>query len=80
MTKWDPAHWRRSMETGSWIDRYDVGRTSLSALELKHEGFEVFHLVGAPSAKDRFDVERTKRVLGIEFTTEFDQRHASERG
>ena len=79
LTKWDPAYWRRSMETDSWIDRYDVGRACLRALELKHQGFEAFHLVGAPSAKDRFDVERTRRVLGIELTTDFDQRHSTER-
>ena len=78
-TKWSDKLWKRSMATGSWVHRYDVGEACVHALEVDHKGFDVYHLVGAPSAKKRFDVARAEGVLGIRFTTESDRRPASER-
>ncbi|WP_281354892.1 NAD-dependent epimerase/dehydratase family protein [Chelativorans xinjiangense] len=75
-----PEGWNKSMRKHSWIDRYDVGRACLRALEENPQGFQVFHLIGAPEAKQVFDVARTEKSLGIQFTTEFDRRPAEERG
>ena len=80
LSKWDASSWHNSMRTGSWIDRYDVGLACVKALGLGLQGHQVFHLVGADSARTRFDVERTEMALGIELTSDFDRRHASERG
>jgi nucleoside-diphosphate-sugar epimerase len=79
LTKWDKNFWNQSMENGTWIDRYDVGRACLQALEIEHAGFDIFHLVGAPSASRKFDTASAESILGIHFTTEFDPRHVSER-
>lgn len=72
--------WHRTMNNHSWIDRYDVGEACIRTLEKDHRGWNVFHLIGAPQAKQTFDIERTESCLGIQFTTEFDRRHDSERG
>ena len=80
LSKWDAASWHNSMRTGSWIDRYDVGLACVKALGLGLQGHQVFHLVGADSARTRFDVERTEMALDIKLTSDFDRRHASERG
>lgn len=71
--------WKESMATDSWVDRYDIGEACLQALDIEHSGFDVFHLVGARSAKKRFDVARAEDVLGVRFTTAFDRKPASER-
>lgn len=66
--------WKQALADESWIHRYDVGEACLRALEIEHTGHDVFHLVGAPSARGRFDVERAERVLGIELTSQFDPK------
>ncbi len=71
--------WQESMNTNSWIDRYDVARACLKALESDQQGFNVFHAVAAAEARGRFDVDRTERVLGIRFRRDFDLRPASQR-
>ena len=71
--------WKNSIETNSWIDRYDVGEACLRALEKDHRGWDVFHLIGAPEAKRIFDVSRTEACLGVQLTTDFDRRPGSER-
>jgi hypothetical protein len=43
-------------------------------------GYRRYHLVGAPAAREVFDVERTEADLGIQFTTEFDRDPAGKRG
>ena len=77
--KHDESSWKNSMETNSWIDRYDVGEACLRALEMDHRGWDVFHLIGAPEAKRIFDVSRTEACPGVHFTTDFDRRPGSER-
>ena len=67
-TKRDEANWKSSMGRDGWVDRYDVGEACIRALEIEHRGYDVFHLIGAPGAKRRFDVARAESVLGIEFT------------
>ena len=42
-------------------------------------GVEVYHLVGAPSARERFDIDRTLAELQLSLTTEIDKRPASQR-
>ena len=71
--------WKTSIDTDSWIDRYDAGNACLRALELDHEGWDVYHLVGAPNARLLFDVARAEDALIKKFTTDFDRRHASQR-
>lgn len=73
------GHWDMSVRTGSWIDRRDIAEACLRCLEIEHTGYDVFHLVGAPSAKRWFDVARAEALLGMTFTTEFDRRPADER-
>ena len=67
-TKRDAANWEASMERDGWLHRYDVGEACLRALEIPHHGYDVFHLVGAPAAKKKFDVARAEAVLGLSFT------------
>lgn len=71
--------WNKSMKNHSWIDRYDIGAACVRALEKDHRGWDVFHLIGAPEAKQIFDIARTEICLGIQFTTEFDRRPDCER-
>lgn len=78
-SKWGDEDWERSMKEDAWIDRYDVGRACLGALELKMSGYRRYHLIGAPAAREVFDVERTEADLGIRFTTEFDRDPAGKR-
>jgi len=77
--KWGDDDWERSMKEDAWIDRYDVGRAYLGALKLQMSGYRRYHLVGAPGAREVFDVERTEAALGIQFTTEFDREPAGKR-
>jgi hypothetical protein len=79
-SKWGDDDWERSMKEDAWIDRYDVGRACLGALNLHMSGYRRYHLVGAPGAREVFDVERTEADLGIQFTTEFDRNPAGKRG
>ena len=67
------------MATDSWIDRYDVGKACLQLLEQSKTGVEIYHLVGAPSARERFDIDRTLAALQLSLTTEIDKRPASQR-
>ena len=71
--------WNTSMATDSWIDRYDVGKACLQLLEQSSAGVEIYHLVGAPSARARFDIDRTTAALQLSLTTEIDKRPASQR-
>ena len=67
-TKRDAANWKASIERDGWLHRYDVGEACLRALEIPHHGYDVFHLVGAPAAKKKFDIARAEAVLGLQFT------------
>ncbi|MDA1258468.1 MAG: NAD(P)-dependent oxidoreductase [Chloroflexi bacterium] len=78
-SKWGEDDWIRSLAEDAWIDRYDVGRACLGALALKPGGYRRYHLVGAPGAREVFDVERAEADLGLRFTTEFDRRPGGER-
>ena len=78
-SKWGDDDWERSMREDAWIDRYDVGRACLGGLKLQMSGYRRYHLVGAPGARDVFDVERTEADLGIQITTEFDRCPAGKR-
>ena len=77
--KFGEHSWNGSMATDSWIDRYDVGRACLQLLEQSGAGVEIYHLVGAPSARGRFDIDRTIASLQLDLTTEIDKRPASQR-
>ena len=67
-TKRDAANWKASLARDGWLHRYDVGEACLRALAIEHRGYDVFHLVGAPAAKKKFDVARAESVLGVQFT------------
>ncbi len=71
--------WQESIDTNSWIDRYDIGRACLMALERDGQGFEAFHLVAAPESRKTFDVDRSERALGFKLEQDFDLRPASQR-
>lgn len=71
--------WDASMATDSWIDRYDVGKACLQLLEQSNAGVRIYHLVGAPAARERFDIDRTTAALQLSLTTEIDKRPASRR-
>ncbi len=71
--------WNSVMAGDGWVHRYDVGEACVRALEIDHKGWDVFHLIGAPQGKRRFDSARAESVLGMRFTTEFDPRPESER-
>lgn len=77
--KYGEATFDEAVARDGYIDRFDVGRACVSALEVEFHGFEVLHLVGSPDAKRIFDTARTEAILNIEFTTEFDRRSASNR-
>jgi len=81
-SKWGDDGWERSMHEDAWIDRYDVGRACLGALSMPSEpkgGLRRYHLIGAPGAREKFDVGRTESDLGVRFTTDFDRRPGSKR-
>ena len=78
-SKFDEHSWNASMATDSWIDRYDVGTACLRLLEQSKTGVEIYHLVGAPAARERFDIDRTTAALQLLLTTEIDKRPASRR-
>ena len=67
-TKRDAANWTASMTRDGWVHRHDVGQACLRALAIEHHGYDVFHLVGAPAAKQKFDIARAEAVLGLTFT------------
>ena len=79
MSKHGDEAFHQAIANESWVHRYDVGQACLQALGIPHQGHDVFHLIGAPSARKRFDVARAESVLDIKFTTEFDRRSAGER-
>lgn len=81
-SEWGDDDCERSMSENAWIDRYDVGRACLGALTLPRNskgGYRRYHLVGAPGAREVFDVERTEADLGFQFTTGFDRRPGGKR-
>jgi dTDP-4-dehydrorhamnose reductase len=49
---------------GGWVCRYDLADACLKALELRPEGYAVYHVVGSRLASDRFDIARTEREFG----------------
>ena len=71
--------WNESIRTEAWIDRYDAANACLKLLQHTFTGVEVFHLVGSPSAPEKFDIERTLQSLGLNITTDIDKRPASKR-
>ncbi len=71
--------WNGSIDTDAWIDRYDAANACLKLLQHRFEGVKVFHLVGAPSALEKFDVERTLKSLDLTITSDIDKRPASMR-
>ncbi|MBL10261.1 MAG: hypothetical protein CL402_07080 [Acidiferrobacteraceae bacterium] len=71
--------WNGSIDTDAWIDRYDAANACLKLLQHSFEGVEVFHLVGAPSALEKFDVGRTLQSLDLTITSDIDKRPASMR-
>ena len=73
------SRWKRVLAGDGWVHRFDVARACVRALEVDHTGWDVFHLVGAPEGKRRFDSARAESILGMRFTTEFDPRPQSER-
>ena len=69
MSKHGDEAFHQAIANESWVHRYDVGQACLQALGIPHQGHDVFHLIGAPSARKRFDVARAESVLDIKFTT-----------
>ena len=49
---------------GGWVDRGDLARAVLAALNLEGEGYEAFHVIGSRSARSRFDLARSESDLG----------------
>lgn len=52
--------------------RYDLARACLKALELDPVGYTAFHVVGALQARQRFDIARTEKELGLAFESQFE--------
>jgi nucleoside-diphosphate-sugar epimerase len=46
------------------LDRYDLGEACNVALTAPLSGFQVFHVMATEEAESRFDMERTRSVLG----------------
>lgn len=57
---------------GGWVCRYDLAEAVLCALTYRGKAaYSAFHVVGAQSTRDRFDVATTERELGMTITQDF---------
>lgn len=66
------AESRRAYAPGL-IDTYDLGEACRLAIETElPSAFEVFHTVATRQARERFDADHTKRVLGFEAREDFE--------
>lgn len=57
---------------GGWIDRYDLARACLGAIEGDLRGFRVLNVVGAGEGYERFDVARAEVQLGFQIVSRFE--------
>ena len=57
---------------GGWVCRHDLAAAVEHALRAKLRGFQVFNVVGAASARTRFDVEAAERQLGFTIEHRFE--------
>lgn len=72
----DPAG--RSLDTltycrGGWVCRYDIAAACVRALVVDATGYQAFHVIGSVAARERFDIERTERELGVVCAQQFAQ-------
>ncbi len=59
-----------------WVCRHDLAEACLLAAENKQIDHEVLHIVGTPGAEQYCNVNRAKKVLGLEFRGDLDRfRH-----
>jgi len=58
---------------GGWVCRYDLAAACVRALDLRVPGYSAFHVIGATVARERFDIERTERELGVVCEHRFEQ-------
>ena len=59
--------------SNSWVCRHDLAEACRLGIEKEGIGLEVLHMAGAPEA-DRFcDMQRARKVLGMEFRGDLDQ-------
>jgi hypothetical protein len=57
---------------GVQVCRYDLADACLSSVEMPRAGFDIYHVVGAKRASERFDIERTEKELGLKFSARFE--------
>jgi nucleoside-diphosphate-sugar epimerase len=57
---------------GGWVCRHDLAAAIEHALRAPLRGFHVFNIVGAASARTRFDVEAAERELGFTIEQRFE--------
>lgn len=62
---------------GGWVCRYDLAAASVKAVALQSSGYNAFHVIGSYQARQRFDIDRTEKQLGLNFESLF-ERYASE--
>ncbi|MEE2658091.1 MAG: NAD(P)-dependent oxidoreductase [Candidatus Latescibacterota bacterium] len=48
-----------------WVCRHDLAEACRLAVENEQIGFDIFHIVGTPEARDSCNVERSREVLGL---------------
>ncbi|MEM7244878.1 MAG: NAD(P)-dependent oxidoreductase [Acidobacteriota bacterium] len=56
---------------GGWVCRHDLARAVVAALSWEGTGYEAFHVIGSRAARERFDVGKTERELGIGLKADF---------
>lgn len=56
---------------GGWVCRYDLATAVEQAINLPTAGYQAFHVVGSEEARATFEIERTERELGMQFTRRF---------
>jgi len=53
---------------GGWVCCHDVGRAVAATLRQREDGLSLYHVVGSPQARDRFDIAATEAALGLRLT------------
>jgi nucleoside-diphosphate-sugar epimerase len=62
---------------GGWVCRHDLAAAVARSLDAPLSGFHLFSIVGAGSARRRFDVERAEDQLGFTIEARFEEYEPS---
>ena len=57
---------------GGWVCRYDLAQASLLAIGLDKPGYTAFHIIGASAARRYYDIDKTEKILDLEFKSRFE--------